>query len=69
MRDFVNPWRLFAYNDDGGTVICTYPEGVKKPKNPIPYSKKSKPLVYFCASSRPLAAMRGDTRFEHGVEE
>lgn len=40
MRDFVNPWRLFAYNDDGGTVICTYPEGVKKPKNPIPYSEE-----------------------------
>lgn len=40
MRDFVNPWRLFAYNDDGGTVICSYPEGVKKPKNPIPYSEE-----------------------------
>lgn len=40
MRDFVNPWRLFAYNDDGGTVICSYPEDIKKPKNPIPYSEE-----------------------------
>lgn len=40
MRDFVNPWRLFAYNDDGGTVICSYPDGIEKPKNPIPYSEE-----------------------------
>lgn len=40
MRDFVNPWRLFAINDEGGTVICTYPEGTSKPKNPIPYCEE-----------------------------
>ena len=40
MRDFVNPWRLFAYNDDGGTIINSYPANVKKPKNPLPYSEE-----------------------------
>lgn len=40
MRDFVNPWRLFAFNDEGGTVMCSYPENVEKPKSPIPYCEE-----------------------------
>lgn len=40
MRDFVNPWRLFAVNDEGGTVMCTYPEGAKKPAVPIAYCEE-----------------------------
>ena len=38
LRDFVNPWRVFALNDESGAVICDYPDGVKKPYIPIPYS-------------------------------
>ena len=30
MRNFANPWRIFALNDDAGTVFCDYPEGTKK---------------------------------------
>ena len=37
MRDVVNPWRNFCVNDEAGTLICTYPEGKKKPAYPIPY--------------------------------
>ena len=40
VRDYANPWRLFAMNDEGGTVICSYPFSVEKPKNPIPYSEE-----------------------------
>lgn len=40
LRDFTNPWRVFALNDEGGTVICEYPENVKKPSIPIPYCEE-----------------------------
>lgn len=40
MRDFVNPWRIFALNDDAGSVICDYPEGAYKPRIPIPYCEE-----------------------------
>ncbi len=41
MREFVNPWRIFALNDESATVICDYPEGVKKPAIPVPYCEES----------------------------
>ncbi len=41
MRNFTNPWRIFALNDEAATVICDYPEGVKKPAIPIPYCEES----------------------------
>lgn len=40
MKDFANPWRIFAAKDEGGTVMCSYPEGVFKPSNPIPYGEE-----------------------------
>ena len=40
MRDHVNPWRLFAINDEPGAVICTYPEGSTQPAIPIPYCQE-----------------------------
>lgn len=41
MRSFANPWRIFSVNDEAGTVICDYPDGVKKPKIPIPYCEET----------------------------
>ncbi len=40
MRDIANPWRIFATNDESGTVMCEYPDDVVKPKNPIPYCEE-----------------------------
>ncbi|MBR5527950.1 MAG: hypothetical protein IKV97_03020 [Clostridia bacterium] len=40
MRDFFNPCRNFCINDEGGVVICAYPEGAKKPKIPAPYGQE-----------------------------
>ncbi len=37
MRDVTNMWRVFAVNDEGGTVICSYPQNVKVPAIPVPY--------------------------------
>lgn len=40
MRDFFNPCRLYCLNDEKGVIICTYPEGTKKPKIPVPYAEE-----------------------------
>ena len=40
MRDLANLWRVFALNDEGGTIICDYPEGAYKPVVPIPYCEE-----------------------------
>lgn len=40
LRNFPNPWRLFAIGDEGGTIICSYPKGSNKPANPIAYSEE-----------------------------
>ncbi|MBQ9121423.1 MAG: hypothetical protein IJY12_03555 [Clostridia bacterium] len=38
MREVANAWRVFALNDEGGAIICDYPEGAERPIIPIPYS-------------------------------
>lgn len=40
LREFANMWRIFALNDEGGTIICDYPEGSEKPVIPIPYCEE-----------------------------
>lgn len=40
MRDVVNMWRVFALNDEGGTIMCDYPEGTYKPRIPITYCEE-----------------------------
>ncbi|NLD87023.1 MAG: hypothetical protein GX633_02025, partial [Clostridiales bacterium] len=41
MRNFYNPFRIYCVNSESGTVICDYPEGVKKPTIPIPYTQET----------------------------
>ena len=41
MRDHTNPWRIYSLYDDAGSIICTYPEGAKKPRIPIPYCEET----------------------------
>jgi len=41
MRQFFNPCRIFALNDEAATVICEWPEGKYKPVTPIPYSEEA----------------------------
>ena len=40
MRAVTNMWRNFALNDEGGTIICSYPDGAPVPKIPIPYCEE-----------------------------
>ncbi|MCT4596903.1 MAG: non-lysosomal glucosylceramidase [Vallitalea sp.] len=36
-REYPNPYRVYALNDEKGTVICTWPNG-NRPKVPVPYA-------------------------------
>lgn len=40
MHELLNPCRVFACNDEKGVVICQWPNGVRKPEIPIPYSEE-----------------------------
>lgn len=40
MRDVVNCWRIFALNDEGGAIMCDYPDGCRKPAIPIAYCEE-----------------------------
>ena len=37
LREFANMWRVFAVNDEGGSIMCDYSESRQKPAIPIPY--------------------------------
>lgn len=37
LRDHVNPWRVYALGDEGGSLLCTYPDKVRHPVLPIVY--------------------------------
>ncbi len=41
MRGFANMWRLFTVDDESGVVICSYPNGAKKPAIPVPYCEET----------------------------
>ena len=41
MRRFANPCRIFCINGESGTVICSFPEGKRKPIIPIPYAEET----------------------------
>lgn len=41
MSQAYNPCRIYALNDEGGLVICAWPEDVQKPLIPAPYSQET----------------------------
>ncbi len=51
MRDAYNPWRIFSLNDEAGLVICSYPEGSKKPVIPVPYTQETMCGFEYAAAS------------------
>jgi uncharacterized protein (DUF608 family) len=40
LADHFNPCRVYAYEDEGGVLIATWPEGTTKPAVPAPYSEE-----------------------------
>jgi non-lysosomal glucosylceramidase len=41
MRHEVNTWRNFSLNDEGGLLICTWPEGKYRPAVPLTYASET----------------------------
>ena len=41
MGNVYNPCRVYCLNDEGGLVICAWPDGVQKPLIPAPYSQET----------------------------
>lgn len=60
MREHVNPCRIYALNDEAGTVICSYPPGAKKPRIPIPYAEETMHGFEYQAASHMI---------KHGLEK
>lgn len=40
LRNFANPWRVYALQDEGGAVMCEYPAGREKPAIPLSYCEE-----------------------------
>ena len=40
LRDHLNPCRVYAYEDEAGLIVCSWPEGSEKPATPVPYSEE-----------------------------
>ncbi len=41
LRSVANPCRVFALDGEGGTVICSWPEGTHQPDIPLPYAQET----------------------------
>ncbi|MDQ8738775.1 GH116 family glycosyl-hydrolase [Paenibacillus sp. LHD-38] len=41
MRNEVNPWRLYSLNDEGGAMICVWPDSARKPVVPLTYASET----------------------------
>lgn len=55
MREVANMWRLFAVDDEAGTIICSYPEQFEKPIIPIPYCEEVMTGFEYAAAGLMLA--------------
>jgi len=55
MREVANMWRLFAVDDEAGTIICSYPERFEKPIIPIPYCEEVMTGFEYAAAGLMLA--------------
>jgi len=40
LRDHFNPCRVYAYEDEAGLLVCSWPEGSEEPATPVPYSEE-----------------------------
>jgi non-lysosomal glucosylceramidase len=40
LRDHFNPCRVYAYEDEAGVLLCTWPTGTTKPAVPVPYAEE-----------------------------
>lgn len=41
LGDLANPCRVFGMEDESGTMICSWPNGISRPVIPLPYSQET----------------------------
>ena len=51
MSDHFNPCRNFAYEDEGGLLIATYPEGTRQPMVAAPYAEEAWTGIEYASAS------------------
>ncbi|HEY9012103.1 MAG TPA: GH116 family glycosyl hydrolase, partial [Devosia sp.] len=51
LADHFNPCRNYAYEDEGGLLIATYPEGVRQPMVAAPYAEEVWTGIEYMAAS------------------
>jgi len=51
LRDHFNPCRIYALNDDSGTVICDWPEGAHRPHSTAVYSEECWPGIEYALAA------------------
>lgn len=51
MADHFNPCRNYAYEDEGGLLIATYPEGTRQPMVAAPYAEEAWTGVEYASAS------------------
>jgi hypothetical protein len=57
MQDHFNPCRNYAFEDEGGLLIATYPEGTRQPMVAAPYAEEAWTGVEYASASHMI--MRG----------
>ncbi len=40
LADHFNPCRVYAYENDAGLLVCTWPQGINRPALPAPYAEE-----------------------------
>ncbi len=55
LRAHANPCRIYGLNDEAGTVICEWPEYVRKPIVPVPYAEETMHGFEYQAASHLIA--------------
>jgi non-lysosomal glucosylceramidase len=55
MREHANQWRIYSLNDEGGLVICSWPEGKERPTIPIPYASETMAGFEYAAATHMIS--------------
>lgn len=55
LRAHANPCRIYGLNDEAGTVICEWPEYVRRPIVPVPYAEETMHGFEYQAASHLIA--------------
>jgi non-lysosomal glucosylceramidase len=55
LEDHFNPCRNYAYEDEGGLLLASYPEGVRQPVVPAPYAEEVWTGLEYMSASHMIA--------------